>query len=81
MKEQKDVSAREPDLLRAIRALGELDTYQYHRLNELYQRDSIIGYLKLRISELETALKEGHARLQELEGSVPPAMINESEEK
>lgn len=69
-------STKEADLLRAIRALGELDTYQYHRLNELYRRDSIIGYLKLRISELEVYLAEMEAtleasssRIRELEGT------------
>ena len=68
-------TTKESDLLRAIRALGELDTYQYHRLYELYRRDSIIGYLKLRISELEVCLAELEAtleaassRMRELEG-------------
>ena len=46
-------TTKKADLLRAIRALGELDTYQYHRLYEHYRRDSLIGYLNLRISELE----------------------------
>jgi len=32
MNEQKCATARESDLLRAIRALGELDAYQYRRL-------------------------------------------------
>ena len=61
-------TTKEADLLRAIRALGELDTYQYHRLCELYWRDSLIGYLKLRISELEAALEAANARIRELEG-------------
>jgi hypothetical protein len=68
MKEQKCVPANEPDLLRAIRALGELDAYQYHRLNALYKRDSLIGYLKLRITELEAALDAANAWIRALEG-------------
>ena len=67
MKEQKCVTARESDLLRAIRALGELDAYQYRRLHELCKRDNIIAYLKLRVAELETALEAANARIRELE--------------
>ena len=62
-------TTKEADLLRAIRALGELDTYQYHRLYELYRRDSLIGYLNLRISELEAAREAAIARIRELEGT------------
>ena len=72
-------TTKEVDLLRAIRALGELDTYQYHRLNALYQRDNIIGYLKLRISEIEAALVEANARIQELEGALSKEDTNEDQ--
>lgn len=66
MNEQKCATG-ESDLLRAIRALGELDAYQYRRLHALYKRDSIIAYLNLRVAELETALEAANARIRELE--------------
>ena len=71
MNEQKCATARESDLLRAIRALGELDAYQYRRLHALYKLDSIIAYLNLRVAELETALEAASVRIQELEGELP----------
>jgi hypothetical protein len=67
-KEQKAAAVKEPDLLRAIRALAELDAYQYRRLWELYKRDSLIGSLSLRACELEAALDAANARIRELEG-------------
>ena len=79
MKVQKCATAKEPDLLRAIRALGELDAYQYHRLEELYRRDSVIGYLNLRSCELEVALDVANARIRELEGE-NPSIFDTSEE-
>jgi hypothetical protein len=71
MKEQKHATTGEPDLLRAIRALGELDAYQYRRLHELCKRDIIIACLSLRAAKLETALEAASARIQELEGELP----------
>ena len=50
-----------------LRALGELDAYQYRRLHALYKRDSIIAYLNLRIADLEAALEAANARIRELE--------------
>ena len=78
MKGPKANSVREPDLLRAIRALGELDAYQYHRLEELYRRDSVIGYLNLRVTEMEAALDAANARIRELEDATSTPTINET---
>lgn len=78
MKEKKRFTEKEPDLLRAIRALGELDVYQYQRLSELYYRDSMIGYLNLRGAELKAALVAAKARIRELEGAISGKIVNET---
>ena len=85
MKGPKTRPVRESDLLRAIRALGELDAYQYHRFEELYRRDSVIGYLNLRVAELEAGIIEleakleaANARIRELEDATSTPTINET---
>ena len=65
--EQKNVTAEQTYLIRAIRAESELDAYKYRQHNEIFHRDSVIGYLKLRIAELEDALEAANARIRELE--------------
>jgi len=65
--EQKNVTAEQTYLLRAIRAESELDAYKYRQHNEIFHRDSVIGYLKLRMAELEEALEAANARIRELE--------------
>lgn len=65
--EQKNVTAEQTYLLRAIRAESELDSYKYRQHNEIFHRDSVIGYLKLRMAEVEQELEAANARIRELE--------------
>ena len=64
---QSEVSAPESDLDRAIRAEQELDAMKYRQHNEIFHRENIIENLKIRIAELEEALKAANARIHELE--------------
>ena len=68
--EQKNITLEQAYLLRAIRAESELDAYRYRRHNEIFHRDSVIGYLKLRMAELEAALEAANARIRELEDMI-----------
>ena len=70
---QSEVPAPESDLDRAIRAEQELDAMKYRQHNEIFHRENIIENLKIRIAELEEALKAANARIHELEAKYEAA--------
>jgi hypothetical protein len=76
---QENASVEQTYLLRAIRAESELDAYKYRQHNEIFHRDSVIGYLKLRMAEVEEALEAANARIRELEGVLSKEDTNDDQ--